>query len=78
MRTLCGAQSIMLALKEGGDENAQLAALSELCELLAVSSEEALAMFPVNSLLPLLVRAQGSGHCSLGIGSATAPHGSRL
>jgi len=46
----------MVALKDAGDENAQLAALSELCELLAVSSEEALTIFPVDSLVPLLVR----------------------
>ena len=46
----------MLTLREGDDENAQLAALSELCELLAVSSEDALAMFPVDSLVPVLVR----------------------
>ena len=46
----------MGALKDAGDENAQLAALSELCELLAVSSEEALTIFPVDSLVPLLVR----------------------
>lgn len=51
----------MLALREGDDENSQLAALSELCELLAVSSEDALAMFPVDSLVPVLVRPGGGG-----------------
>ncbi len=51
------AQSIMLALREGDDETAQLAALNELCELLAVSSEDALSMFPIDTLVPVLVRA---------------------
>ena len=51
----------MLTLREGDDENAQLAALSELCELLAVSSEDALAMVPVDSLVPVLVRPRSSG-----------------
>ena len=51
------AQSIMLALREGDDETAQLAALNELCELLAVSSEDALSMFPVDTLVPVLVRS---------------------
>jgi DNA-binding Xre family transcriptional regulator len=45
----------MLALREGDDETAQLAALNELCELLAVSSEDALSMFPVDTLVPVLV-----------------------
>ena len=49
-------QSIMLALREGDDETAQLAALNELCELLAVSSEDALSMFPIDTLVPVLVR----------------------
>ena len=49
----------MLALREGDGEGAQLAALSELCELLAVSSEDSLSMFPIDSLVPVLVRARG-------------------
>ena len=52
-------QSIMLALREGDDETAQLAALNELCELLAVSSEDALSMFPIDTLVPILVRPCG-------------------
>ena len=52
----CLRQSIMLALREGDDETAQLAALNELCELLAVSSEDALSMFPIDTLVPVLVR----------------------
>ena len=55
-------QSIMLALREGDDETAQLAALNELCELLAVSSEDALSMFPIDTLVPVLVRP-----CSVGL-----------
>ena len=53
---MLATQSIMLALREGDDETAQLAALNELCELLAVSSEDALSMFPVDTLVPILVR----------------------
>ncbi len=58
------AQSIMLALREGDDETAQLAALNELCELLAVSSEDALSMFPIDTLVPVLVRAVRYGAAS--------------
>ena len=50
-------QTILVALREADDEAAQLTALHELCEMLAISSEEALSIFPVDQLIPVLVRS---------------------
>jgi E3 ubiquitin-protein ligase TRIP12 len=41
----------------GDGSGAQMAALSSLCDLLAVASEEALVAFPTETVVPLLVRA---------------------
>jgi hypothetical protein len=46
----------MAGLKQADDDAAQLAALSDLCELLSISTEESLATFPVDQMVPLLVR----------------------
>jgi len=37
------------------DESAQLGALTELCEVLSISSEDTLASFPIESAAPMLV-----------------------
>lgn len=49
------AQAILQGLRSPDDEAAQLTALSELNELLSISSEDNLAGFPVESVVPLLV-----------------------
>ena len=46
----------MTGLKQLDDEGAQLSSLTELCELLSISTEDTLAAFPVESVVPLLVR----------------------
>ncbi len=48
-------QSIITGLRQLDDEGQQLASLTELCELLSISTEDALAAFPVESVVPLLV-----------------------
>ena len=45
-----------MALREADDEGAQLTALHELCETLAISTEESLSVFPVDQLIPILVQ----------------------
>lgn len=54
MGTTC-AQNIVTGLRQSEDEAAQLSALSELCELLSISTEESLTVFPVETVVPLLV-----------------------
>jgi hypothetical protein len=49
-------QSIMAGLKQSDDDSAQLIALTDLCEHLSISTEESLATFPVEQVVPLLVR----------------------
>jgi hypothetical protein len=51
----CVLQSIMVGLKQSDDESAQLTALTDLCEHLSISTEESLATFPVEQVVPLLV-----------------------
>lgn len=46
----------MTGLRQMDDEVAQLSALSELNELLSISTEDNLATFPIESMVPLLVR----------------------
>lgn len=48
-------KGIITSLKSAEDEGTQLGALTELCELLSISSEDTLAAFPVESTVPLLV-----------------------
>lgn len=50
------AQGIISNLKQAEDESSQLTALTDLCELLSVSTEDAMAVFPVEQVVPLLVR----------------------
>lgn len=57
----CVLQSIMAGLKQSDDETAQLTALSDLCEHLSISTEESLATFPVEQVVPLLVSMSGGG-----------------
>lgn len=47
-------QAIIAQLKEE-DEGSQYAGLGELCELLSVSTEDSLAAFPTEQVVPLLV-----------------------
>lgn len=49
-------QAIIAQLRQDDDPVVQQEALTQLCELLSVSSEEALSMLPVESLVPILVR----------------------
>lgn len=55
-------QAILSSLRQADDEVAQLGALTELCEVLSISSEDTLAAFPVESAVPMLVgRQEGTG-----------------
>lgn len=55
------SQGILVQLQQDDDEVAQLEALNQLNELLSISSEESLSIFPVEQLVPVLV----SPHCRL-------------
>ena len=46
----------MVQLRQDDDEVVQLEALSQLNELLSISNEESLSVFPVEQLVPVLVR----------------------
>lgn len=46
-----------MQLKQEDDEMSQLDALSRLNELLSISNEESLSMFPLDQLIPTLVRS---------------------
>lgn len=48
-------QTILAGLKQSDDDSAQLTALTDLCEHLSISTEESLATFPVEQVVPLLV-----------------------
>jgi hypothetical protein len=50
-------QGIITGMKQFDDEGAQLSSLSELCELLSISTEESLTTFPIEQVVPLLVSA---------------------
>lgn len=63
MRVLACLQGILSGLKQVDDETAQLASLSDLCELLSISTEESLTTFPVEQIVPLLVRAAAACVC---------------
>lgn len=45
-----------MQLRQDDNETAQLDALSQLNELLSISNEESLSVFPVEQLVPVLVR----------------------
>eukprot|EP00959_Pyramimonas_sp_CCMP1952_P138200 2892703-Pyramimonas_sp.AAC.2 len=48
-------KTILAGLRAEGDESRQLEALSNLCELLSIATEESLSTFSVDSFVPLLV-----------------------
>lgn len=68
----CLAQAIITGLRAFEDESQQLSSLTELCEYLSIASEDALASFPVETVVPLLVRGQGPGGNGHGISIAHA------
>eukprot|EP00983_Pelagomonas_calceolata_P009759 316571-Pelagomonas_calceolata.AAC.1 len=47
--------AILSSLRQADDESAQVGALTELCEVLSISSEDTLASFPIESSVPMLV-----------------------
>ena len=49
--------AILSSLRQADDESAQVGALTELCEALSISTEDTLASFPIESCVPILVRA---------------------
>ncbi|GIL61901.1 hypothetical protein Vafri_16276, partial [Volvox africanus] len=53
-------KAIMQGLRQTEDEGAQLSSLSELNELLSISSEDNLAAFPTESMVPLLIQLLNS------------------
>jgi hypothetical protein len=55
LRSTDNLQGIITGLKAVDDEGQQLSALTELCELLSISTEESLAAFPIEQVVPLLV-----------------------
>jgi hypothetical protein len=57
-------QGIMAGMKQFDDEGAQLSSLSELCELLSISTEESLTTFPIEQVVPLLVSTCSSSSSS--------------
>eukprot|EP00899_Mesostigma_viride_P024617 jgi/Mesvir1/533/Mv11394-RA.1 len=48
-------KGILAGLKAEGDEGRQLEALSQLCEMLSIGTEESLATFSVDSFVPVLI-----------------------
>jgi E3 ubiquitin-protein ligase TRIP12 len=56
-------QGIINTLKQAEDETSQLSALTDLCELLSISTEDTMAIFPVEQVVPLLVRPRGGSSC---------------
>jgi E3 ubiquitin-protein ligase TRIP12 len=52
-------------LRQEDDEGAQLVAVTDLCELLSISTEDNLASFPVEQITPLLVSGGGMAAQSL-------------
>ena len=48
-------QGLLVQLKQEDDEVSQLDALGQLNELLSISNEESLSMFPLDQLIPTLV-----------------------
>ena len=48
-------QGLIVQLKQEDDEMSQLDALGQLNELLSISNEESLSLFPLDQLIPTLV-----------------------
>ncbi|KAL6764034.1 armadillo-type protein, partial [Haematococcus lacustris] len=55
-------RAILANLRQVDDESSQLGALTELCEVISISSEDALASFPIESAVPLLVQCLNAEH----------------
>mmetsp|Transcript_11522 Transcript_11522/g.28178 ORF Transcript_11522/g.28178 Transcript_11522/m.28178 type:complete len:2013 (-) Transcript_11522:941-6979(-) len=55
-------KAIITNLRQVDDEASQLGALNELCEMLSISSEDTLASFPAETVVPLLVQCLNSEH----------------
>ncbi|CAL8468108.1 g7647 [Coccomyxa elongata] len=55
-------KGFLVQLRQDDDEAAQLDALSQLNELLSISNEESLSVFPVEQLVPVLVHLLNSEH----------------
>lgn len=60
-------QAIITNLRQEDDEGAQLGALTELCEVLSISSEDTLTAFPYETVVPLLVRVHGQQSWRVGV-----------
>lgn len=60
------AAAILSSLRQADDESAQLGALTELCEMLSISSEDTLASFPIESAVPMLVSVLTWGRVGMG------------
>lgn len=73
-------QSILLALREDDDDSAQVSALSELCEMLSISTEESLQTCPFDQLIPVLVglRSKVLPGCILPCDARSVDPGTRL
>ena len=57
MTSTTGLQGLIVQLKQEDDEISQLDALGQLNELLSISNEESLSLFPLDQLIPTLVSA---------------------
>uniref|UniRef100_A0A7S3VMY1 HECT-type E3 ubiquitin transferase n=1 Tax=Dunaliella tertiolecta TaxID=3047 RepID=A0A7S3VMY1_DUNTE len=55
-------KAILSSLRQADDESAQVGALTELCEVLSISSEDTLASFPIESSVPMLVQCLSADH----------------
>ncbi len=62
-------QSILQMLRQDDDETQQLAGLTELNEMLSISTEESLLTFPVESTVPILVRYNAHGRHNIVLSS---------
>ena len=55
-------KALLQALKQEGDDSAQMEALGELCEVLSMANEESLAAFNMDSFVPTLVNLLNAEH----------------
>lgn len=55
-------KAIVTGLRSFDDESQQLSSLTELCEFLSIASEDALASFPLETVVPLLVQLLNMEH----------------
>ena len=67
-------QGLIAQLKQEDDEMSQLDALTQMNELLSISNEESLSMFPLDQLIPTLVSTTSSNATlALPAGRAAVP-----